>query len=356
MLHGGFGTRLRPLTHTGPKQLIRVAGKPVSQWALEDLRDAGIHKIAVVLGELGPERVVEYYGDGSRLGLKLTYIYQGYPYGLAHAVYTAKDFVGDEPFVVYLGDNVLTEGIGEYVRRFEESGADAMVLLAKVPNPQRFGVAKFDEKGRLVGLVEKPKLPPSDYALVGIYFFKPPHIFRAIETLKPSWRGELEITDAIQKLIDWGLRVEYAIVKGWWKDTGTPKDILEANRLLLDYKYPGTIIKGMVEDDARIEGRVYVDEGAAIRSGSVVRGPAYIGRNTIIGSNTYVGPYTSIGYNCRLVNVEIENSVVMDNVTLEDIGERITGSLIGSNVRIRRRNTRPKGIRFIIGEHAVIEW
>ena len=356
MLHGGFGTRLRPLTHTGPKQLIRVAGKPVSQWALEDLRDAGIHKIAVVLGELGPERVVEYYGDGSRLGLKLTYIYQGYPYGLAHAVYTAKDFVGDEPFVVYLGDNVLTEGIGEYVRRFEESGADAMVLLAKVPNPQRFGVAKFDEKGRLVGLVEKPKLPPSDYALVGIYFFRPPHIFRAIETLKPSWRGELEITDAIQKLIDWGLRVEYAIVRGWWKDTGTPKDILEANRLLLDYKYPGTIIKGMVEDDARIEGRVYVDEGAVIRSGSVVRGPAYIGRNTIIGSNTYVGPYTSIGYNCRLVNVEIENSVVMDNVTLEDIGERITGSLIGSNVRIRRRNTRPKGIRFIIGEHAVIEW
>ncbi len=356
MLHGGFGTRLRPLTHTGPKQLIRVAGKPVSQWALEDLRDAGIHKIAVVLGELGPERVVEYYGDGSRLGLKLTYIYQGYPYGLAHAVYTAKDFVGDEPFVVYLGDNVLTEGIGEYVRRFEESGADAMVLLAKVPNPQRFGVAKFDEKGRLVGLVEKPKLPPSDYALVGIYFFRPPHIFRAIETLKPSWRGELEITDAIQKLIDWGLRVEYAIVKGWWKDTGTPKDILEANRLLLDYKYPGTIIKGMVEDDARIEGRVYVDEGAVIRSGSVVRGPAYIGRNTIIGSNTYVGPYTSIGYNCRLVNVEIENSVVMDNVTLEDIGERITGSLIGSNVRIKRRNTRPKGIRFIIGEHAVIEW
>ncbi len=356
MLHGGFGTRLRPLTHTGPKQLIRVAGKPVSQWALEDLRDAGIHEVAVVLGELGPERVVEYYGDGSRLGLKLTYIYQGYPYGLAHAVYTAKDFVGDEPFVVYLGDNVLTEGIGEYVRRFEESGADAMVLLAKVPNPQRFGVAKFDEKGRLVGLVEKPKLPPSDYALVGIYFFRPPHIFRAIETLKPSWRGELEITDAIQKLIDWGLRVEYAIVRGWWKDTGTPKDILEANRLLLDYKYPGTIIKGMVEDDARIEGRVYVDEGAVIRSGSVVRGPAYIGRNTIIGSNTYVGPYTSIGYNCRLVNVEIENSVIMDNVTLEDIGERITGSLIGSNVRIRRRNTRPKGIRFIIGEHAVIEW
>ncbi len=356
LLHGGFGTRLRPLTHTGPKQLIRVAGKPVSQWCLEDLRDSGVREIAIVLGELSPERVVEYYCDGNWLGIRLTYIYQGYPYGLAHAVYIARDFVSDEAFVVYLGDNILVEGIREYVKQFEESGADAMVLLTRVPDPRKFGVAEFDEEGRLRRLVEKPKEPPSSYALVGVYFFRPPHIFRAIETLKPSWRGELEITDAIQKLIDWGLRVEYAIVRGWWKDTGTPNDILEANRLLLDYKYRETIIKGRVEDDARIEGRVYVDEGAVIRSGSVVRGPAYIGRNTVIGSNTYVGPYTSIGYNCRLVNVEIENSVVMDNVTLEDIGERITGSLIGSNVRIRRRNTRPKGIRFIIGEHAAIEW
>ena len=356
LLHGGFGTRLRPLTHTGPKQLIKVAGKPVSQWALEDLRDAGVRDVAIVLGELGPERVVEYYGDGSRLGLRITYIYQGYPYGLAHAVYIAKDFVGDESFVVYLGDNVLVEGIREYVKRFEESDADAMVLLARVPNPQRFGVAKFDERGRLVGLVEKPREPPSDYALVGVYFFRPPHIFRAIEALKPSWRGELEITDAIQKLIDWGLRVDYAIVKGWWKDTGTPEDILEANRLLLDYKYRETVVRGRVEDGARVEGRVYIEEGAVIRAGSVVRGPAYIGRNTVIGPNTYIGPFTSIGDNCRLVNVEVENSVIMDNVVLENLGERLVDSLIGANTRITKRDGRPRGIRLIVGEHTAIEW
>ena len=356
LLHGGFGTRLRPLTHTGPKQLIKVAGKPVSQWALEDLRDAGVRDVAIILGELAPERVVEYYGDGSRLGVRITYIYQGYPYGLAHAVYIAKDFVGDEPFVVYLGDNVLVEGIREYVKRFVDSDADAMVLLTWVEDPRKFGVAEFDERGRLRRLVEKPKEPPSNYALVGVYFFRPPHIFRAIETLKPSWRGELEITDAIQKLIDWGLRVDYAVVRGWWKDTGTPNDILEANRLLLDYKYRETVVKGVVEGGARIEGRVYIDEGAVIKSGSVVRGPTYIGRNTVIGPNTYVGPYTSVGDNCRLVNVEVENSVIMDNAVLEDLGERIVDSLIGANARITRRDGRPRGTRFIVGEHAVIEW
>ena len=289
LLHGGFGTRLRPLTHTGPKQLIPVAGKPVSQWALEDLRDSGIKDIAVILGELSPERVVEYYGDGSWLGIKLTYIYQGYPYGLAHAVYITKDFIGDDAFVVYLGDNVLAEGIREYVKKFEESDADAMVLLTEVPNPQRFGVAKFDENGRLIGLVEKPKEPPSNYALVGIYFFKPPYIFRAIETLRPSWRGELEITDAIQKLIDWGLNVEYAIVKGWWKDTGTPKDILDANRLLLDYKINNQVVKGKLDDNVRIEGRVYIDEGVVVKPNTVIRGPVYIGKNSVIGPNAYIG-------------------------------------------------------------------
>jgi len=355
LLHGGLGTRLRPLTHTGPKQLIRVAGKPVSQWALEDIRDAGVKDIAIILGILAPERVVEYYGDGGWLGINITYIYQGYPYGLAHAVYLTKDFVGDEPFVVYLGDNILVSGIREFVKKFEESDAEAMVLLAKVPNPQRFGVAQFDEKGRLVRLVEKPKHPPSNYALVGVYFFRPPHIFRAIEQLKPSWRGELEITDAIQKLLDWGLKVDYAIVTGWWKDTGTPKDILEANRLLLDHKYPKQVVKGNVEEGAIVEGRVYIEEGAVIERGAVVRGPAYIGKNTVIASGTYIGPYTSIGNNCRLQGVEIENSVVMDNVVIENIDMRIVDSLIGSNARIRRGSGLPKGVRLIVGEHAVIE-
>lgn len=355
LLHGGFGTRLRPLTHTGPKQLIKVAGKPVSQWCLEDLRDAGIHDIAIILGELAPERVVKYYDDGNWLGLKLTYIYQGYPYGLAHAVYTAKEFVKDEPFVVYLGDNILLEGIREHVKRFKEEDLDAMILLTQVKDPTKFGVAEFDDKGKLKRLVEKPKVPPSNYALVGVYFFRPPYIFRAIEKLKPSWRGELEITDAIQKLIDWRLKVGYAVVKGWWKDTGTPQDVLDANRLLLDYKYRNEVIKGKVEEDAVIEGRVYIDEGAVVRSGSVIRGPAYIGKNTIIDKNVYVGPYTSIGDNCRLSNVEIEDSVVMDNVVLENIKERIEDSLIGSNARIVGGDRKPRGIRLVIGERALVE-
>lgn len=355
LLHGGFGTRLRPLTHTGPKQLIKIAGKPVSQWALEDLRDSGIRNVAIILGELAPERVVEYYGDGSRLGMNLTYIYQGYPYGLAHAVYIAKEYVGDEPFVVYLGDNVLIEGIGNYAKKFlEESDAAAMILLTRVPDPQRFGVAEFDEKGRLRRLIEKPKHPPSNYALVGIYFFRPPHIFKVIEELRPSWRGELEITDAIQKLLDQGLRVEYAIVRGWWKDTGTPEDILEANRLLLDYKYKEKTIEGEIDKKTRIEGRIHIGRNTKIVD-SVIRGPAYIGENNIIGPGVYIGPYTSIGDNCRISNVELENSVLMDNVVLENLEQRIVDSLIGSNTIIQKKEKKPKGYRLIVGENTVVE-
>ncbi len=354
LLHGGFGTRLRPLTHTGPKQLIPIAGKPVSQWCLEDLRDSGVREVAIILGELAPERVVEYYGDGSWLGMKLTYIYQGYPYGLAHAVYIAKNFVKDEPFVVYLGDNVLVEGIKEFVRKFEESNADAMVLLTKVPDPRKFGVAQFDKRGRLVRLIEKPKVPPSNYALVGIYFFRPPHIFRAIETLRPSWRGELEITDAIQKLIDWGLKVDYAIVKGWWKDTGTPEDILEANRLLLDVKLSNQIVKGEISGSAKIEGRVFIDEGAKILKNSVVRGPTYIGKGAVIGPNTYIGPYTSIGSKAVIEDVEIENSIVMDEAVIKGLKYRITDSIVGAKAKIIRGALRPIGNRFIVGENTTI--
>ncbi|MCY0867616.1 MAG: glucose-1-phosphate thymidylyltransferase [Desulfurococcus sp.] len=354
VLHGGLGTRLRPLTHTGPKQLIPVAGKPVSQWVLEDLRDSGVRDIAVILGSVFPERVVAYYGDGSRIGVNLTYIYQGYPYGIAHAVYLARDFVGDEPFVVYLGDNIIASGIRGFVERFEESNADAMILLARVPDPQRFGVARFDENGRLIGLVEKPRAPPSEYALVGVYFFRPPYIFKAIEELKPSWRGELEITDAIQKLLDWGLRVDYAIVKGWWKDTGTPQDILDANRLLLDERVKETVIKGIVEPGAVIEGRVVVEEGVQVASSAVVRGPAYIGRGSILGENSYVGPYTSIGQNVVLRSVEVENSIVMDGARLENAG-RIVESIIGAEAVVSSGNSIPRGHRFIIGEKSRVD-
>lgn len=347
-----MGTRLRPLTHTGPKQLIRVAGKPVSQWALEDLRDAGVRDVAVVLGNLAPERVVEYYGDGSQLGLRLTYVYQGYPYGIAHAVYAVKDFVGDEPFVVYLGDNVILEGISRFARRFEGSDADAMVLLARVEDPRRFGVAKFDGAGRLVGFVEKPKEPPSAFALAGVYFFRPPHVFEVIEKLKPSWRGELEITDALQGLLDAGFKVEYDVISGWWKDTGTPSDILEANRLLLDYRYREAVVKGEVED-SRVEGRDVIEEGAVVR-GSVVRGPCFVGGGTVV-EGSYVGPYTSVGRSCRLVGVEVENSVLMDGVVLERVGARVTDSIVGAEAVVRGVASVPGGLRLIVSEKSVVE-
>ncbi len=353
LLHGGHGTRLRPLTHTGPKQLIKVAGKPISQWCLEDLRSAGINNVAIVLGDIAPQRVVEYYGDGSWLGLDITYIYQGYPFGIAHAIYCVKDFIEDEPFVVYLGDNILFEGIKKFVEKFEKSDAVAQILLVKVRDPRRFGVAKFDEKGKLVGLIEKPKTPPSPYALVGIYFFRPPYIFEAIEELRPSWRRELEITEAIQKLLDWKLKVEYDFITGWWKDTGTPDDILEANRILLDGKI-SRIIKGSVEDGAVVDGRVVIDENALVKSGSVIRGPAYIGRNTIIGDDTYIGPYTSIGNYCEIENVEIEDSVLMDFVTVKDIEYRIVSSIIGSHASLTKRKGFPKGLKIIVGERSNI--
>uniref|UniRef100_A0A7J3X5J1 Glucose-1-phosphate thymidylyltransferase n=1 Tax=Thermofilum pendens TaxID=2269 RepID=A0A7J3X5J1_THEPE len=352
LLHGGLGTRLRPLTHTGPKQLIQIAGKPVSQWALEDLRDAGVKEVAVVLGNLAPERVVEYYGDGSQLGLKLTYIYQGYPYGIAHAVYMARDFVGDEPFIVYLGDNVILECISRFAKEFEESDADAMVLLVEVEDPRRFGVAKFNKEGKLIGFVEKPREPPSRFALAGVYFFRPPHVFRVIEKLKPSWRGELEITDALQGLIDGGFKVEHDVIRGWWKDTGTPEDILEANRLLLDYRYREVSVRGEVER-SRVEGRVVIEDGAVLRS-SVVRGPCYIGAGSVV-EESYVGPYTSIGRMCKLVGVEVENSVVMDDVVLERVGARIVDSIVGAEAVVKGNMSMPKGIRLIVGEKSVIE-
>ncbi len=352
LLHGGLGTRLRPLTHTGPKQLIKVAGKPVSQWVLEDFKGAGIDEVAVILGGVAPERVVEYYGDGSALGLKITYIYQGYPYGLAHAVYIARDYVGDEEFVVYLGDNLILEGIKKFVEKFSDSDADAMILLAEVEDPRRFGVAKFDSSGRLVGLVEKPKEPPSKYALVGVYFFRGQGVFKVIEKLRPSWRGELEITDALQGMLEAGFKVDYGIIGGWWKDTGTPKDILEANRLLLDQKVREALIEGNVEDSS-VEGRVIVEENSVIRN-SVIRGPAFIGSGSIV-ENSYIGPYTSIGINCRIQGVEIENSVLMDNVTITSLDYRLVDSIIGSGGVIRKNSNRPRGLRLFLGEMGVVE-
>ncbi|QKR00839.1 glucose-1-phosphate thymidylyltransferase [Metallosphaera tengchongensis] len=342
ILHGGQGTRLRPLTHTGPKQLIKVAGKPISQWALEQVRDAGVKDVILILGDNVPNKVVEYYGDGSRFGVRITYVYQGKARGLADAVYRVRGLVKGERFLVYLGDNVVNYDLG----KFASSGSNASILLAKVQDPSRFGVAVIRE-GKLVKLVEKPKERISDLALVGVYSFDD-NVFDVIEGLRPSWRGELEITDAIQGLVDRGLEVSYDVADGWWKDTGTPKDILEANAFLLDAKVSRRVEENVRLVNSSVEGRVYLGRNALVQN-SVVRGPAYVGENTVV-KDSYVGPYTSIGDNCVVEGSEVEHSVILDNVKVEG-GVFLMDSLIGNNAVIRKGN---RWHKLVVGENSWI--
>lgn len=349
ILSGGHGTRLRPLTHTGPKQLIPVANKPVLFYAIEDLKEAGVTDIGLILGTNMPEKVRDAVGDGSKFGVNISYIIQGEPKGLAHAVSVAEDFVGEEPFVMYLGDNILKSGITEFVEGFEESDYQARILLQRVENPQQFGVAELNQEGHVVHLVEKPEEPKSDLALVGIYLFKS-SIFEAIKNIKPSWRGELEITDAIQELLDTEKKVDSHIVKGWWKDTGKPEDILDANHLILDVLESS--YKGEIEEGAKISGRVAIGKGTLVKSGSVVRGPVIIGENCVI--DAYIGPYTAVGDNTKITGGEIESSIIMGDALIE-CNERIVESLIGHHSRIVSLEDRlPKGRRFVIGENSVV--
>jgi len=350
ILHGGHGTRLRPLTHTGPKQLIPVANKPISQYVLEDLRDSGIKDIAIILGDIMPEKVKNHYGNGSKFGVKVSYIHQEKPSGIAQAVGLTEGFVKDSPFVVYLGDNLLKGGISKCVREFQKEKYDAMILLSEVENPRQFGVAEFDKKGNIVRLIEKPKKPPSNFALTGIYFLKP-GIFKMIKKLKPSWRGELEITEALQMLIDEGYKVGHMIVEGWWKDTGTIEDIIDANILVLDEMK--TEINGTVEDKNCIQGRVSIGKGACVKKGALIRGPAILGENTIIESDVYIGPYTSIGNNSHIKRGEIENTIIMNDCTI-DINTRIVDSMIGASSEIVTNQKGPTGHRLIIGENSRI--
>ena len=348
ILHGGAGTRLRPLTYSGPKQLIPVANKPVSQYALEDLVSAGIKDIAIILGETFPELVREHYGDGTKYGCKITYIYQGKPLGIAHAVSLCRDFVGEDPFIVYLGDNMLQNGIKQYVEEFIKNNYDAMLLLKEVEDPRRFGVAQFDEKGRLIKLVEKPKEPPSNYALIGIYFLKP-IIFEAIKELKPSWRGEYEITDALQRLLEWGYSIGYRIVKGWWIDTGKKDDILTVNALILDERAKRDIKGESI--NSRIEGRVEVGEGTKIVD-STVRGPTVIGSNCLI-ENSYIGPYTSIGDNSKIIDSAIEYCVILNDVKIKGI-ERLEDSLIGRYAKVLSGEVNRRILKLHIGDHSEV--
>ena len=352
ILSGGKGTRLRPLTHTGPKQLIPIANKPNILYCLEDLRGAGITEIGVILGDVMPEKVQELLGDGSAFGVKLTYIVQGAPRGIAHAVGCARKFMGDSAFVVYLGDNVLKGGIMKMAADFEREKHDCMVALTRVKDPQRFGVAELDKNGKVVRLVEKPKEPKSDLALVGIYFFRK-SIFDMIKDLKPSWRNEYEITDAIDMLVQKKYKVAAHIVTGWWKDTGKPEDILEVNHLVLEDLEPCN--KGAVAKDVVLKGRVAIGEGTKVLDGTVIRGPVIIGKNCTIGPHSYIGPYTAIGDGTVVEGGELEGSIVVGECTIT-CGKKIVDSLIGKGCSILpARGEKPEGTRLIIGENSVLK-
>ncbi|MEF8842231.1 MAG: glucose-1-phosphate thymidylyltransferase [Haloarculaceae archaeon] len=352
ILGGGRGTRLRPLTHTGPKQLIPVANRPVIEYAVEDLREAGITEIAVVLGNKGREEIQAHIDDGSAFGVAITYVVQGDPLGIAHAVGCCREFVGDDDCVVYLGDNVLRDGITELVGSFEAGDHVAGIALQHVENPGRFGVADVDGAGRVRALVEKPEDPPSDLALVGVYVFSS-EVFDAIDAIEPSWRDELEITDAIQWLLEHRGTIDSHVVEGWWKDTGRPEDIIDANRLLLE-DVEGELA-GTVEDGAEVSGRVDLRDGARVEDGAVVRGPASIASGTVVEAGTYVGPYTSIGPDTRLAGAHVENSVVVGESTITTEA-RFVDSLVGRGATVGSADGRlPAGNRLVTGENSQLE-
>lgn len=362
ILSGGAGTRLRPITHTSAKQLVPVANKPILFFGLEDMAEAGIKEVGIIVGTTADE-IKAAVGDGSKWGLKVTYIPQDEPLGLAHCVLIAKDFLGEDNFVMYLGDNLLRQGVKEFVDGFnaavqragtpkldsEEEAPAAQILLARVPDPERFGVAELDEAGAVIRLVEKPEVPPSDLALVGVYLFDP-SIHEAVRAIKASPRGELEITDAIQWLIDQGRRVRHEVVDGWWIDTGKLDPLLEGNRLILETIEPS--VAGSVDATSRLDGRVVVEEGAEIIN-STVRGPAIIGPRTKL-INSYVGPFTSIASDCELIDSEIEHSIMLDHSTINNIS-RLQDSLIGREARVMRSGTRPHGTRLMLGDHSRVD-
>ena len=351
ILSGGKGTRLRPLTYTSAKQLVPVANKPILFYGIEALVSAGIREIGIVVGDTKAE-IRQAVGDGSAWGVTVTYIEQDAPRGLAHAVLISEPYLGDQPFVMYLGDNLLATGIAPLVEEFKREQPAAQILLTRVPDPQRFGVAEL-ANGRVVNLVEKPEAPKSDLALVGVYLFGP-EIFSSVKRITPSARNELEITDALQDLIDRDLVVKPHIVEGWWKDTGKLEDILEANRLILDTLTRR--VDGDVGPECRIEGKVVIEPGAVIRS-SVVRGPSIIGAGAKI-EQAYVGPFTSIMNNVEVRGSEIEHCIVLEGSVISDLESRVVDSLIGKNVRIYRQPVRPSAYRFMLGDNSEvgIQW
>jgi glucose-1-phosphate thymidylyltransferase len=355
ILSGGAGTRLRPITHTSAKQLVPVANKPILFYGIEDMAAAGITEIGIIVGETADE-IMEAAGDGSQFGVKITYIPQDEPLGLAHCVLIARDFLGDDDFVMYLGDNMLQQGLLEFVDGFElarasapERAPAAQILLAHVDDPRQFGVAEIDSSGEVVQLVEKPADPPSDLALVGVYLFDT-RIHDAVRAIKPSGRGELEITDAIQWLLDHGHRVVQTVLEGWWIDTGKKDPLLESNRYILETLERS--IEGDVDEASSIEGRVVVELGAQIVS-SRVRGPAIIGHGTRI-ERSYVGPFTSIAADCEILDAELDHSVVLERSRIVGIAG-VADSLIGRDVELTRSGQRPRALRLMLGDHSKVD-
>jgi glucose-1-phosphate thymidylyltransferase len=358
ILAGGAGTRLRPITHTSAKQLVPVANKPILYYGIEDMAEAGIREIGIIVGDTADE-IREAVGDGSRWGVSVTYLPQEAPLGLAHCVLVARDFLGDDDFVMYLGDNMLQQGLTEFVEGFEQAreagGADgtpppaAQILLAKVEDPRQFGVAEVTDTGDVVRLVEKPEHPPSDLALVGVYLFDP-RIHDAVAAIEPSARGELEITDAIQWLLDHGHRVVHEVLEGWWIDTGKKDPLLESNRYILETLEPAN--EGTVDDRSSIEGRVVIQRGAVV-TGSRVRGPTIVGEGTVL-ENSYIGPFTSIGAHCEIRDSELEHSVVLDRARIVGV-VGIADSLVGRDVELTRSGRRPRALRLMLGDHSKID-
>ncbi|MEV0182230.1 glucose-1-phosphate thymidylyltransferase [Streptomyces sp. NPDC050625] len=348
VLSGGAGTRLRPITHTSAKQLVPVANKPVLFYGLESIAAAGITEVGMIVGDTAAE-IEEAVGDGSKFGLEVTYIPQEKPLGLAHAVLIARDFLGDDDFVMYLGDNFIVGGISTLVDEFRASRPDAQILLTHVPDPRSFGVAELDASGQVIGLEEKPEHPKSDLALVGVYLLTP-LIHDAVRAIRPSWRGELEITHAIQHLIDTRADVRSTVIQGYWKDTGNVGDMLEVNRTVLEGMERR--IDGEVDERSETVGRVVVEEGARVANSRIV-GPVVIGTGTVV-SDSYVGPYTSIAENCRITDSELEFSIVLRDSSIDGVG-RIESSLIGRHVEVTPAAGVPSAHRLVLGDHSKVQ-
>lgn len=352
ILHGGHGTRLRPLTHTGPKQLLPIANKPMSQFALEDLKSAGISEIGIIVGHTYQDKVKEYYGDGSDFGVKISYIFQDEPKGISHAINLCKEFVGNDKFIVYLGDNILRKDLTDYSKKFTSSKNDAMILLCEVDDPSRFGIAELDSQNhnKIKKITEKPKHSPSNLAIIGIYFLTP-KIFDIIPNLKPSWRGELEITDALQLLMEQGSAIEYDIVTGWWKDTGTPEDIIHANQLVLDSI--GKKNQFLIDKHSEIKDNIVIGKGTIVTRDSFITGPVIIGNNCKIGPAVRLGPYVSVGDNCNLKQCDVENSIIMQDCII-DTKIALSNSIIAHGSNIHNNDTSKK-CQLLLGERSQLK-